>query len=127
MTVDEAICEAEKLLPGTPALNDEEDPRWQAIIVVGEFVKTNPEEVWEFISRWGGHEDEDLRTAIATCLLEHVLEYHFDSIFPRLVNAVDENPLFADLFIRCGKFGLSEEPENAERFDHLQKQCKLVR
>jgi hypothetical protein len=29
------------------------------------------------VLKWGSHEDEDVRAAIATCLLEHLLEYHF--------------------------------------------------
>jgi len=127
MTVKEAIWEAEKMLPGTPALEHKEDPRWQAIIAVGEFAENNPEEVWSFVYRWGSSEQEDLRTAVATCLLEHLLEYHFDLIFPRVEEAVKKNRFFEDMFLGCAKFGQSEIPKNAKRFDHLKKKCRLAR
>ena len=72
----EAIRDADILLPGEPVAEGQ-DSRWQAIITVGEYLETEPEPVWSFIRRWGCHPQEDLRTAIAVCLLEHLLEYHF--------------------------------------------------
>src|SRR5207253_10556311 len=53
MTVNEAIRRANEILPGRPAPDGQEDPRWQAIIAVGEFVRTEPEAVWKFVERWG--------------------------------------------------------------------------
>jgi hypothetical protein len=78
MNAQLAIQEAEAILPGTAAPAGESDPRWQAIIAIGDFAETDPEPIWAFVVRWGNHADEDLRTAVATCLLEHLLEYHFD-------------------------------------------------
>jgi hypothetical protein len=43
MTITEAIQKADKILPGIPAPDNEEDPRWQAIIAIGEFAETHPE------------------------------------------------------------------------------------
>ena len=74
--VHQAIQKADALLPGRP-VRDGEDPRWQAIIEIGDFIKSEPEAVWSFIARWGGHPQDDLRDAIACCLLEHLLEFHF--------------------------------------------------
>ena len=51
MTVNEAIRRANEILPGRPAPDGQEDPRWQAIIAVGEFVRTEPEAVWKFVER----------------------------------------------------------------------------
>ena len=124
MTVQEAIQRAEKTLPGVAAPDGEEDLRWRAIIAVGEFIQTNPDEVWDFVARWGGHKDDDLRSAIATCILEHLLEYHFALIFPRVEKAVKQSRLFADMFCCCGKFGQSEVPENAKRFDQFQRKYR---
>jgi hypothetical protein len=76
MDVLEAIRQAESLLPGEP-VEEGQDPRWQAIIAVGEHIESDPEVVWSFIRRWGSHRQEDLRDAVATCLLEHLLEHHF--------------------------------------------------
>ena len=72
-TVQEAIRAADAVLPGRAAPEGAEDPRWQAIIAVGRFLESEPDAVWQFIQRWGVHADDDLRMAIATCLLEHLL------------------------------------------------------
>jgi uncharacterized DUF497 family protein len=76
MSVSESIRDAEAILPGIPAPEGDEDPRWQAIIAIAEYIETDPEEVWPFVARWGTSTQEDLRVAIATCLLEHMLGYH---------------------------------------------------
>jgi len=91
---------------------------------IADYIETNPEEVWQFVLDWGGHEQEDLRDAVACVLLEHLLEHHFDMIFPRVEKAVRQDRLFADMFCRCWKFGQSKLPENAKRFDALQGWCR---
>lgn len=118
MNVLERIRQAEALLPGVPV--EKGDPRWQAIIRVGEYIESDPEPIWEFIRCWGSHPQEDLRNAIATCLLEHLLEYHFDVYFPQVEIAAPADPLFGDTFQRCWLFGQSKEPGNEERFRALQ-------
>jgi hypothetical protein len=55
-----------------PLINDpNNDCRWQAMIVVGEFIEQNPEAVWQVICEFGVSKDEDMRDAVATVLLEH--------------------------------------------------------
>lgn len=127
MTVIELIRDAEAILPGTPAPDGDEDPRWQAIIAIGEHVESHPEEVWRFVARWGASTQADLRDAVATCLLEHLLEHHFESIFPRVQELAETDRMFADTFSRCWKFGQAELPENATRFDELRVWCKSRR
>src|SRR5688572_2118791 len=119
MSVHAAIAKAEAVLPGQVAPEGEIDRRWQAIIAVGEFIETEPEAVWSFILRWGSDANEDLRTAIATCLLEHVLEYHFDNFIRRVEQHARADGLFADTVWRCWKFGQAKEPNRAARFDRL--------
>jgi hypothetical protein len=119
MTVTEAIARAEDVLPGQAAQDQASDPRWQAIIRAAEFVESDPEPLWNFARKWGSSNDEDLRAAVATCLLEHLLEHHFTLLFPRVVNAAREDSLFADTFLRCWKFGQAEFPANAAQFDAL--------
>jgi len=122
MTVSAAIRAAEKLLPGRPAPDGATDPRWQAIIAVSEFIEAEPEPVLEFAKRWGSHEQEDLRAAIATCILEHLLEHHFDLLFPRIEAAARENVRFMDTLGQCERFGQSLIPKNASRLDRLIKE-----
>lgn len=119
MGVRDAIRHAEQLLPGTPALRGE-DRRWQAIIAIGNYIDANPSSVWRFVRRWGSHPQEDLRDAIACCLLEHLLERHFELFFPRVQLAALSEPLFGDMFLRCWKFGQAGRTKNATRFDRLQ-------
>ena len=119
MTVEEAIAAAEALLPGHSAPEGETDPRWQAIIAVGEFVESQPDPVWVFVVRWGSSPDADLRMAIATCLLEHLLEFHFDDFISRVEQWALADPLFGDMTTSCWKFGQSEEPRRAARLDRL--------
>ncbi len=119
MTLHEAIAAAEGLLPGHAAPDGQIDRRWQAISAVGEFIDREPEAVWSFIKRWGGSANGDLRAAIATCLLEHLLENHFDRFFERVERAARADRLFADMVCTCWKFGQAGEPERAARFDRL--------
>jgi hypothetical protein len=120
-SVQQAIAEAEKLLPGVPAPDNEPDPRWQAIIEVGEYIETEPHEVWPFILKWGKHPSDDVRMAVATCLLEHLLEYHFDDFFPKVKRICRRSGYFADTFLSCSQFGQAEDPENSKAFKALKR------
>src|SRR2546425_7939291 len=101
MSLRDRIRYANSILPGTPAADGAEDPRWQAIIAISEYIESSPEGLWQFTERWGTCPQEDLRNAIATCLLEHLLEHHFKLIFPRVRRLAKANGLFADTFSRC--------------------------
>jgi len=57
-------------------------------------------------------------------LLEHLLEYHFDLIFPRVEAAARSNPWFAKTTTQCWKFGQAKDPARAARFDEL---CSEIR
>jgi hypothetical protein len=127
MTVQEALAAAEELLPGYPAPDGAEDPRWQAIIEVAMFAEREPEAIWPFVLKWGSHEDEDVRAAIATCLLEDLLQYHFDTIFARVEPAARSSPLFGKTVAHCWKFGQAKEPERARRFDSLVSDLRNMR
>jgi hypothetical protein len=90
-----------------------------------EKIESDPQAIWPFVARWGSHPQADLRAAIATCLLEHLLEYHFKMIFPRVRRIAKAKELFADTFARCAKFGQSELRANSEKFDKLKTWCSL--
>lgn len=124
ITVWEAISQAEALLPGRAAPPGEIDPRWQAIIRIEDYIAEQPEAVWGFILRWGSHEDNDLRNAIATILLEHLLGHHFSNFFPRVASAVETNALLGDTFTKCWKVGEADKEGNAEQFDRLANACR---
>lgn len=119
MTVQEAIAQAEAVLPGAAAPKGKTDPRWQAVIAVAEFIESDPEAVWSFVVRWGCSEDDDLRMAIATCVLEHLLERHFDHFISRVEDTARGNDAFASTVKACWTFGKSEEPSRKARLDRL--------
>ena len=81
------------------------DPRWHAIIAVGEFVQTAPEVLWPFTLRWG--------------LLEHLLEHHFDTFIERIESAAMTSPEFARTVLACWTFRKSDETHRAARFGRL--------
>jgi len=119
MTVRQAIKRAEATLPGVERSARERDPRWQVILGVSEYSKSDPEAVWTFIECWGQHEDADLRMAVGLCLLEHLLGYHFELIFPRVEQLAVKSPRFASSFRCCRKMGQAEAPRQAKRWDTL--------
>jgi len=79
---------------------------------IDDYIESDPEPVWEFARKWGANADADLRMAIATCILEHLLEYHFQLNFPRVEVAVGESPAFADCFASCWPHGQAQLPVN---------------
>jgi hypothetical protein len=121
-SVEEAIRQAELVLPGSEAPEGAIDPRWQAIIAVGEYLESDPEPIWEFVCRWAECDDDDLKAALGTCLLEHLLEHHFATYFPKVERACVQSKQFARVFTTCSRFGQAEDSKNARRFNRLKKQ-----
>ena len=98
----------------------DEDTRWQAAIALGEHCENAPEVIWPLIAKWGFSGNEDVRAAIATCVLEHILEYHFDPYFKKTAALIyGGNKEFADTFGGCWKFGQAKFAQNAEEWDYL--------
>ena len=85
--------------------DSDNDCRWQAVIIVGEYLRTNPTEVWRVIKRYGHAEDQDLRSAVSTILLEHLLEYQFQKFFPEVEREEVHSLFFADTLSMCSRFG----------------------
>lgn len=123
-TNSEVIEQADRDLAST-----DDAARWQGAIALGEFSESDPEAIWPLVEKWGSSADEDTRTAIATCVLEHVLEHSFDAFFARCAKLVRSGNIeFADTFWRCWKMGQATEPVNAAKFDRLEKAARrLVR
>lgn len=93
---------------------------WKAAEALGEYAEAHPEAIWPLVVKHGSSENAEVRAAIATCVLEHILEYHFDRYFPEVEALVRSgNRSFAETFRMCWKFGQSEEPGRAKRWDAL--------
>jgi hypothetical protein len=120
--IEGAIAIAEAILPGKKAPPGKIDVRWQAIILVGAYIETHPNEVCDFAIRWAKHRSLDLQSAISCCLIEHLLEHHFDLLFPKLREAALSNAKVAEHFCpysRRFKFGHAQLPKNASRLKRL--------
>jgi hypothetical protein len=80
--------------------------RWQALMVVGHFAERHASAVWPVVLEHGASEDEDMRSAVATMLLEPILKHHYDEYFPVLKAAVEAgNTHLTDTLRRCWLFG----------------------
>jgi hypothetical protein len=99
-----------------------EDTRWQAAIALGEFASSAPEDIWPLVLKHGSRRHADARTAISTCVLEHILEHHFDAFFPRVREAARSNLQFASAAASCWLIGQSELPRNARRWQSLLRE-----
>jgi len=85
---------------------------------LGEYAESHPEAIWPLVVKWGSARIEDIRSGIACCVLEHILEYQFSPFFGRAKAIIERgNGRFADTLSRCWNFGQAERPENAQNLD----------
>jgi hypothetical protein len=104
-----------------------EHTRWQAAIALGEFAASAPESIWPLVLKHGSRRHADARMTIATCVLEHILEHHFDTFFPRVAEAARSSCWFADTAGSCWLMGQSELPRNAKRWRRLMRELHATR
>jgi hypothetical protein len=103
-----------------------ERTRWQAAIALGELAESAPESVWTLVVSHGSRRHGDVRMAIATCVLEHLLEHHFDAFFPRVAIVAKNSRWFSDTFSCCYQMGQAESPRNARRWKRLRKRLREI-
>jgi hypothetical protein len=100
--------------------------RWQAAIALGEFVESEPERIWPVVLEHGSRRRADVRMAIATCVLEHMLQYHFDAFLPRAADTARRNRWFRDTVQSCWLMGQANTPANARRWKRLERQLREI-
>jgi len=87
--------------------------RWGTLLLVGDFCEAHPDEVWPLVVRWGSVESKDIRIGIACCVLEHLLEHHFQAYFPKAQQILASgNRRFRLTLQTCWRLGQAEEPAN---------------
>lgn len=99
-----------------------ERTRWQAAIALGRLADSDPESVWTLVVRHGSRRHSDVRMAIATCVLEHLLEHHFDTFFPRVAATARSSRWFRNTFSSCYRFGQAELSRNARLWRRLLRE-----
>ena len=65
-----------------------------------------------------------IEAAIATCILEHLLEHHFDLFFKRIEKLALADPNFGVTVKLCFKFGEASQATNAKRLDALMQKLR---
>jgi len=80
------------------------DCRWQATIIVGEYIHLFPDKVWKVIAKFGRSSDRDMRVAVSSILLEHLLEQRFKQFFQRVKREAFRSRTFADTLSKSGSF-----------------------
>jgi len=121
LTLAEALARADAQLSAGPPPAGERDPRWPAVARLAAFIDDEPDAIWEFVARWGSDSDVQVRAAVATCLLEQLLDKHFARCFPLVESAVCRSRQFADTFLLCWPFGEASQEANLRRFDALKQ------
>jgi DNA-binding TFAR19-related protein (PDSD5 family) len=118
--------QAESILPYLAAarrlIHDPDNTcRWQALILVSSGIEREPELVWEVIEAEGGVRDDDMRTGVATVLLEDLLEQHFEAYFPKVrARVLSGDELFTDTVSQCWL----SEPSHKKRIASLVRNAR---
>lgn len=96
--------------------------RWQAAIVVGESIDTDPEAVWRVVACFGDSPDDDMRDVMATVLLEHLLEHDFDGYMDKVKAEIARGRLgFLDTLASCW---LTAETPEAKRLKNYVRNAR---
>lgn len=94
--------------------------RWQSQVLLRKFTQSHPQKLWPSVMKWGSAGSRDIRSCVACCLLEHILERHFFEYFPKIEGAIKSgNKRLLSTLKICDKLGQTEEPANAMKFDKL--------
>ena len=89
--------------------------RWQATIIVGEFIHSSPQRVWAVARRLAYSPNADIRMAATTVLLEHLLEYQSQLMIPVFMAELDHgHRRFADAVGGCANFAESPHKRQAQ-------------
>ena len=90
--------------------------RWQATIVIGEFIEVVPERVWPIALKLANAANPDIRMASTTVLLEHLLEYHPATMVPRFqAELATGTRRFRKAVALCANFGDSSSRASIQK------------
>lgn len=109
-------------------LDSDSNCRWQATIIIGEFIEDDPERVWRVARQLAMSPKADVRAAAATVLLEHLLQYHPKKMIPRFTQELRAGDRrFADAVSSCWNFGSGwSEPEIEKLLEEASKRSRKV-
>jgi hypothetical protein len=100
--------------------------RWQATIVVGEYVETRAEQVWAVARRLATSSIKDIRVAASTVLLEHLLEYRPRSMVRRIeAELAIGNPRFRESVAMCWNFNRGRSGQKVQELIDRVKRSNI--
>lgn len=106
----------------------DEDVQSKAAYDLGKLCEHHSDLLWLVAVKWGSHEDPDIRGLISACILEHILEYHFDTYFPKCADLIRAGNInFGDTFSKCYTFGQAERPASAREFEALVVEWQKIK
>lgn len=110
-------------------LDSDSDCRWQATIIIGEFIEDDPERVWRVARELAMSPKADVRTAAATVLLEHLLQYHPKKMITRFRQELrGGDKRFADALDSCWNFGSGANEQKIQTLlDEARKTSRKTR
>ena len=98
--------------------------RWQALLMLGQHAERHPDKIWPSVLKWGTVQNRDIRRGVACCVLEHVLQHHFDPYFDLALSHIARgHRRFAYTLAYCWRFGQAGLPNNAQRFDSFKREA----
>jgi hypothetical protein len=90
--------------------------RWQALILIAEFIPYAPEDVWYVVVATSKNSDDDMRDGLAAVVLEHLLEFDFDTYFAKVRELILEgDKALLDILGRCYRFVPQRKWRHVER------------
>lgn len=96
--------------------------RWQALIMLGSYAQTHATVLWPLVLKWGTHRSMDIRQGVGVCILEHILEYHFDPYFDFALEYIEKgNERFEYTLGVCVVTDIS--PANERRLKAFQSEA----
>jgi hypothetical protein len=110
----------------TAAARDRDGERvWEIAIGMGDDALTRPNVIWDDVASALRFADDDGITAIATCILEHVLENSFDDYIGRVeAEIASGNRNMLEALKRSWKFEQAKTNENSARWDGIIERCE---
>ena len=87
--------------------------RWGALECLEHYVETHPRRIWPVAAQLGRSPDPDLRGGVACALLEHLLQYHYDTYFPKIRDKIESgDQKMLEMLGICYRFGQAERHED---------------
>ena len=93
---------------------------WEIAGAMGDDALTRPNAIWDDVASALRYAEDDGITAIASCILEHVLENSFDEYIGRVeAEIASGNRNMLEALKRSWKFEQAKTSANSERWDRI--------